>query len=149
MSDQLLVNVVSVTLAGGATTTVAHGLKSNGYSIAPTQVICDRASPIQVASITSTTVTFSNLDLLEAQASFRIEHDHTIHAEGAEPLLWQGAATGGGGGGTGLNLYGTWSTSRRLPGRLLSRPSPASSSTCVESATSRDTLLTTFTRSQP
>lgn len=110
MSDQLLVNVVSVTLGPGASTTVAHGLKSNGQPIAPTQVICDRNSPIQVASYSATSVVFSNTDLaLAATANFRIEHDHTIHAYGATPLVWQGnGGGGGGGGGGGLSIYGTW-----------------------------------------
>ncbi len=92
MASQLLVNVLSVgPLGAGASTTVAHGLKSGDVGVVPTQVICDRASPIQVTTTTTSTITFTNTDVTNpASANFRAEYDHSIHAVGATPLNWQG-----------------------------------------------------------
>jgi hypothetical protein len=92
MASQLLVNVLSVgPLGAGASTTVAHELKSGDVGVVPTQVICDRASPIQVTTTTTSTITFTNTDASNpASANFRAEYDHSIHAVGATPLNWQG-----------------------------------------------------------
>jgi len=87
----LLVNVLSVTnLASGASITVPHGLNYGGSGVIPTQVICDRASPIGVTGATTTSVTFTNGGSAAASANFRCEYDHSIHAVGATPLNWQG-----------------------------------------------------------
>jgi hypothetical protein len=91
MSTQLLANVLSVgPLAGGASVTVPHGLKVNDQGVTPTQVICDRASPIGVTAANATTVTFTNLNAVPASASFRAEYDHSIHAVGTPTVAWQG-----------------------------------------------------------
>ncbi len=92
MASQLLVNVLSIgPLAGGPSTTVAHGLKSNDVGVVPTQVLCDQASPIAVTSTSTTSITFTNLDVANpASAVFRAEYDHSIHAVGASPVNWQG-----------------------------------------------------------
>ena len=92
MASQLLVNVLSIgPLGAGASTTVAHGLKSGDVGVVPTQVICDRTSPIQVTATTTSTITFTNLDVTNpASAVFRAEYDHSIHATGATPVNWQG-----------------------------------------------------------
>ena len=92
MASQLLVNVLSIgPLAGGASTTVAHGLKSGDVGVVPTQVLCDQASPIAVTSISTTSITFTNLDVTNpASAVFWAEYDHSIHAVGATPVNWQG-----------------------------------------------------------
>lgn len=90
MSDQLLVNVLSVTLGPNSATSIPHGLKSNGRAVVPTQVLCDRASPIAVTGASAALVTFANASTVPATANFRVEHDHTIHAVGATPLRWQG-----------------------------------------------------------
>ena len=92
MPTQLLVNVVTVTLGPLASTAVAHGLKYADKGVVPTQVICDRASPIKAASATTSTVTFTNLSASIQTAQFRIEYDHSIHAVGATPNYWQGYA---------------------------------------------------------
>lgn len=93
MSDQLLVNVLqNVMLAGGATTTIPHGLKVRGQGVAPTQVICDRNSPIGVVGIDTLGVSFANLSGALASANFRVEYDHSIHAQGATPVTWKGDA---------------------------------------------------------
>jgi hypothetical protein len=107
----LLVNVLSVgPLAGGASITLPHGLNYGGAGVIPTQVICDRGSPIRVAASTTSTVTFTNDGAAPASANFRAEYDHSIHAVGATPLNWQGAASGGGAptGPAGGDLSGTY-----------------------------------------
>jgi hypothetical protein len=87
----LLVNVLSVgPLAAGASVTLPHGLNYGGNGVVPTQVICDRASAIRVASTTTTAVTFTNDGVAPASANFRCEYDHSIHAVGATPIAWQG-----------------------------------------------------------
>lgn len=87
----LLVNVLSVgPLAPAASVTLAHGLNYASTGVIPTQVICDRASPIAVTGATLTTVTFTNGGAAPASANFRCEYDHSIHAVGATPLNWQG-----------------------------------------------------------
>lgn len=90
MPDQLLVNVLNVTLGGSASATIAHGLRSGDRPVTPTQVLCDRASSIAATAITDTTVTFANLAAAPAVATFRVEYDHTIHAIGAPTVAWQG-----------------------------------------------------------
>lgn len=91
MPSQNLVTVVAVgPLAPGASAVVTHGLKSGGVGVAPTQVSCDRASPISVFVADATTVTFKNNGPIAASATFRIEFDHSIHAVGAPILGWQG-----------------------------------------------------------
>jgi hypothetical protein len=88
----LLVNVLNVTnLASGASITLPHGLNYGGSGVIPTQVLCDRASPIAVTASTTSTVTFTNGGTAAASANFRAEYDHSIHAVGATPLNWQGA----------------------------------------------------------
>lgn len=87
----LLVNVLAVgPLAAGASVTVAHGLNYNNQGVVPTQVVCDRASPIAVTATTTTSVTFTNGSAGAASANFRAEYDHSIHAVGATPVAWQG-----------------------------------------------------------
>jgi hypothetical protein len=107
----LLVNVLSVgPLAPGASITLPHGLNYGGSGVIPTQVICDRASPIAVTASTTSTVTFTNGGAAAASANFRAEYDHSIHAVGATPLNWQGATSGGGAptGPAGGDLSGTY-----------------------------------------
>jgi len=95
MSDQLLVNVLAVgPLAGGASIVVPHGLKWRNQGVVPTQVLCDRASPIRVASTSTTSITFTNGGSGPESANFRAEYDHSIHAVGATPLNWQGYVVG-------------------------------------------------------
>lgn len=94
MATQLLVNVLSIgPLAGGASVTVAHGLKIANAGVVPTQAVCDRASPIGVLSANATTVTFTNTGASPASASFRVEHDHSVDSFGATPVYWQGYVT--------------------------------------------------------
>jgi hypothetical protein len=92
MATQLLVNVLTVTnLAGGASTTVPHGLRAGDQPVTPTQVLCDRNSSIAVSAVTDTTVTFTNLSpTVPATANFRAEYDHSIHAVGVTPIRWRG-----------------------------------------------------------
>lgn len=94
MANQLLANRLSVlALGAGASITLPHGLKVGGKGVTPTQVICDRASPIAVTVVDVTSVTFTNLSTAPASAYFRIEFDHSIHAVGVSPLSWQGYVT--------------------------------------------------------
>lgn len=105
----LLVNVLSVgPLAGGASITLPHGLNYDSTGVIPTQVICDRASPIAVTGTTTSTVTFTNGSAGAASANFRCEYDHSIHAVGATPIAWQGYVPGAGGG---AGVYGVFSDS--------------------------------------
>lgn len=99
--NPLLVNVLSVTnLASGASITLPHGLNYNNQGVIPTQVLCDRASPIAVTASTTSTVTFTNGGAAAASANFRAEYDHSMHAVGAAPLSWKGLVIAGGGGAT-------------------------------------------------
>lgn len=109
----LLVNVLSVNnLASGASITLPHGLNYDSTGVIPTQVLCDRASPIGVTGATLTTVTFFNNGSAAQSANFRCEYDHSIHAVGATPLNWQGIVVGGG---TGATDYGSFSDSTSQP----------------------------------
>ena len=93
MATQLLVNVLNVTnLAGAASVTLAHGLRSGDAPVVPTQVLCDRASPLVVSATTDTTITVTNPTGSTLSANFRCEFDHSIHAVGATPTKWSGAA---------------------------------------------------------
>ena len=106
MPPQLLVNILPVSnLASGASTTLAHGLASNGVSVPPTLVFPDRATPIVVSAVTATTVTFSNNGSSTETATFRCERGLSAELDALSigPMLWQGAvSSGGGGGGTGF-----------------------------------------------
>lgn len=95
MATQLLVNVLNVgPVPAGGTVIIPHGLRSGDAPIIPTQVICDRASPLGVIGFNATTVTIQNFDLVNAaSASFRVEFDHSIHAVGAPIVAWQGYVT--------------------------------------------------------
>lgn len=91
MSTQKLATVLQVVnLNAGGTTTIPHGLKVGGKGVAPTQVICDRASPIAVTGYDTLGVTFTNIGPVMASAGFRVEYDHSIHAVDTAPLAWQG-----------------------------------------------------------
>lgn len=104
----LLVNVLSIgPLAAGASVTVSHGLNYNNQGVVPTQVLCDRASPIRVASTSTTSITFTNGGGVAESANFRAEYDHSIHAVGAAPFNWQGYVEPGSGGNIGTLVYAT------------------------------------------
>lgn len=92
MAAQKLVNVFSVTLAGGEQSYVQpHGLfLSNGVGAIPHQITCDQASPIGVVSCDATNIVFRNLSSDEKTAVFRAEYDHSIYSAGPPPLYWRG-----------------------------------------------------------
>jgi hypothetical protein len=92
MATQLLVNVLSVgPIAPLGAAVIPHGLKSAGQGVVPTQVICDRASPLSITNADATNIYIINLSASEtASANFRAEYDHSIHAVGATPLNWRG-----------------------------------------------------------
>ena len=95
MGAQKLVNVLAVTnLAGGASTTLAHGLvNERGQGLIPTQVLCDRASPLVVSAATSTSITVTNPTTALLTANFRCEYDHSIHAVDVTPTKWSGVTS--------------------------------------------------------
>jgi hypothetical protein len=120
MSTQLLVNVLSVgPIAPLGSVIVPHGLKVAGQGVVPRQAYPDRASPLIVSAMTDTTISIINPDAVNAQsANFRVEYDHSIHAEGATPIKWQGTAASGF-----TPVYGSFSDSTAqtipaLPGTL-------------------------------
>lgn len=91
MITQLLATRLTVTnLAGGATTSIPHGLRSGGKGVTPTLIVCDRSSPIAVTGYDTLVVTFTNVSDTMASAAFRVEHDHSIHAIGTPTVAWQG-----------------------------------------------------------
>lgn len=93
MATQLLVNVLTVTnLGGGASVTLSHGLRSDDQPVTPTQVLCDRGSPLVVSAVNDLTITVTNPSPDTYSANFRCEYDHSIFAVGATPTAWQGAA---------------------------------------------------------
>lgn len=91
MPSQLLAKVLTVTnLAGGASTTLSHGLKVADAGVVPTQVICDRASPLVVTAATTTSITINNPTGSPLTANFRCEYDHSVHAVGTTAIKWSG-----------------------------------------------------------
>ena len=91
MPTQLLATRLAVTnLAAGATTSIPHGLKSDGKGVTPTLIVCDRSSPIAVTGYDTLVVTFTNVGDVMASAYFRVEYDHSIHAIGTPTVAWQG-----------------------------------------------------------
>lgn len=90
MADQLLVNVVSVTLTASATTIVPHGLKVAGRGVVPTQVIPNGPTPIGVLNVNTLGVEFINHGAELASATFRVEYDHSIHAVNTPTVAWGG-----------------------------------------------------------
>lgn len=119
MATQLLVNVLPVVaLAPLGSVVIPHGLKSNGKPVVPTQVICDRGSPLVVSNVDATNVYVINPDPAVAySANFRAEYDHSIHAVGATPIRWRGAQAGppGPAGGSFAPTYGSFSDSTQQP----------------------------------
>lgn len=96
---QTLVNVLAVTnLAAGGTVTIAHGLESNGASVAPTLVFPDRPTGIAVQSVTATNVVFVNSGITTASANFRCERgwQPEVDASTVTALLYKGGGTAGG-----------------------------------------------------
>lgn len=115
MATQLLVNVLTVTnLAGGGSVTLAHGLRSDDQPVTPTQVLCDRASPLVVSGATSTSITVTNPTGAPLTANFRCEYDHSIVAVGATPVKWSGVPFSA----AGAAVYGQFSdnTNQNLSG---------------------------------
>jgi hypothetical protein len=102
MSDQLLVNVLTVTVPASGSVTVAHGLKSNGVSVAPKLVLPSGSSPVSAGTITDTEITFNNSAAYEVTATFRVERGVSIEvdADGLEAVRVGSAAAGGTFGGT-------------------------------------------------
>lgn len=90
-STQNLVSVLSLTLGPGASGSALHGLLVAGTGVAPSQVLCDRASPIKVTGADAARVYFTNTDAsAPATATFRVELDHSVLVTGAPPLYWRG-----------------------------------------------------------
>ena len=108
MATQLLVNVLPVTaLAPLGNIVIPHGLKVAGVGVVPTQVICDRASPLVVVGADATNILVTNPAASAETANFRAEFDHSIHATGATPIRWQGVVASVGF----ASVYGSFSDS--------------------------------------
>lgn len=114
MASQLLVNVLPVNgLAASGNAVIPHGLVVAGVGVTPTQVICDRASPLVVVGADETNILVVNPAATPQTANFRAEFDHSIHATGATPIRWQGAA--GLSGAAFASVYGSFSDSTQQP----------------------------------
>jgi hypothetical protein len=97
MADRF-VSRVSVTLAAGASTTVAHGLIVNGAAVVPQKIEVDRISAMQVDSATSTTITVSNPGKSSSVAIFLCTYIHSIQAKPADTApgwWWKGGFNAG------------------------------------------------------
>lgn len=91
MLDQLLVNVISTgILDPGDSVVFPHGLKVAGQGVVPTQVVANGPTTIGVESVTDTNVTFKNFGPDAVTATFRVEFDHSVHATGAQTVVWTG-----------------------------------------------------------
>lgn len=79
MPEQSLLTRVSITLAGGASGTVAHGIEWPGQgAVAPDLVTpVTAASPIRVDSVAATNLTCTNTSAAPATAQFVCERFHT------------------------------------------------------------------------
>jgi hypothetical protein len=97
MSSQLLVTDVTVTLAAGASTTVAHGLTYAGHAAAPNRVFPDRPTAVGVTATTSTTVSFKNFGSSSDTVTFQVALDHSVLRDPQSALgfqIWKGGAGG-------------------------------------------------------
>ena len=116
--SQLLVNVFTITLPAFGSVIQPHGLKVAGVGVTPTQVLCDRPSPIAAAAINATSVNFLNNSGVPQTAMFRVEYDHSIHADGATPVYWRGFTSPAG---VSTAIYGSFSAN--IDQDILSTPS--------------------------
>ena len=113
MSNQLLVNALPVTaLAPLGSLIIPHGLVAAGVGVVPTQVVCDRASPLIVSNANTTNITVINPSASAQTANFRAEFDHSIHATGATPIRWRGVV---GAGAAFASVYGSFSDDTDQP----------------------------------
>lgn len=81
-----------VALAPGAVVTLAHGLSDGQQALKPNFVAPDRATPIGVSAVTSTSVSFTNWGNQTESAFFHVKRDHSVQQAGGAELFWQGSA---------------------------------------------------------
>ena len=104
-------NRLVVSLAAGASTTVAHGVTVDGAAATPHVVQPDRSTPIVVSALTATSVTFTNPSASAQDANFMCEFLFSTQSRPADvpagSMIWQGqAATSSGAvGGTSRTFY--------------------------------------------
>lgn len=104
---QNLVHDLTVTLAAGASTTVAHTLESaSGSGLTPSEIRPDRGTNIIVTSSNTSTITFTNNGLSSETAIFRC---WVYFSPGIEPgtatLGWQGSSSSSGSSSSGVLVY--------------------------------------------
>lgn len=98
MADKF-VSRISVTLAAGASTTVAHGLVVNGAAVTPQKIEADRLSGMQIDAADATNITVSNPGSTAATTIFLCTYLHSIDAvpgDTAPGWWWKGSTSVGG-----------------------------------------------------
>jgi hypothetical protein len=68
-------------------------VNERGQGLVPTQVLCDRTSPLVISAATGTSITVTNPTGSPLTANFRCEYDHSIMAVGATPTKWGGVSS--------------------------------------------------------
>jgi hypothetical protein len=91
VSDVLESNL-TVSLAPGASTTVAHGLRTTAGAITPNYIWPNFGTTIGVASYNSTNITFTNYGPDTQTAIFEAKRDHSIQRDSSNVggIIWLG-----------------------------------------------------------
>ena len=105
MADQLLVNVVSVSVPPGESMfAVAHGLRSNGRAVTPTLILPSAPSSANIVGADETNLYLSNTSAGAVSVSIRCQYDLSVMAPpGQQPFVVQ---------------YGTEATPIPAPSRM-------------------------------
>ena len=103
----------TVNLAAGASTSIPHGLVSDGNGLIPNVIYPDRDTEIRVTSADDTEVTYENTNTSDAvTAIFLVQFDHSIQQStpDGQPLqfFYQGGVAGSGGGAAASDESNLW-----------------------------------------
>ena len=92
MASQVLQTTFTVTLTGGETTVVTHGLRLQNRTIAPNSILPDQATLIGVTVYDDTTITFYNPSggALTAIFTARVDHTYQRAINNTSATIWRG-----------------------------------------------------------
>lgn len=85
----------TISLAGGASTTIAHGILDNSGGLIPNIVLPDRSTPIAVVGTPTTTqITFTNPNADAQTAKFWIQRNFSMQEDDNRSIYWRGSNGG-------------------------------------------------------